>query len=217
MSVRYAQLADRGWLEREYVERGRSTREIATELGTANTTVALALRRHGIPRRAGLVPLQAPQLQDRAWLQREYVERQRTTYDIATEMGADPQTVADALQRHGIPRRPSGPIPAAGAERFERHIDRQGPVPAAAPELGPCALWRGARSTDGTRGHFTVDGRDVGAAVFAFEQAYGPVPPGWHVHHICEVPLCVNPNHLAALSPEDHAALHTIPERAEIG
>ena len=42
------------------------------------------------------------------FLQREYVERERTTTDIAEEVGCDPQTVSNYLRRHGIPVRSRG-------------------------------------------------------------------------------------------------------------
>lgn len=46
-------LADGKWLEREYVQKGRSGQDIATELGCSRPTVLTALRRHGLPVRSG--------------------------------------------------------------------------------------------------------------------------------------------------------------------
>src|SRR5215211_5247804 len=48
---RFPQLNDRAWLEREDIERGRSSAEIARELGCGKTTVRDALRQHGLGRR----------------------------------------------------------------------------------------------------------------------------------------------------------------------
>jgi hypothetical protein len=63
---------------------------------------------------------------------------------------------------------------------------------------GPgCWLWQGSRS--GGRGGkrygqftYTVDGkqRHVGAHVFAYELAHGPVPDGLEVMHACNEGLC---------------------------
>ena len=36
------------------------------------------------------------------------------------------------------------------------------------------------------------------------ETTLGPIPPGYVVHHECEVPHCVNPGHLKAMSRSDH-------------
>lgn len=41
-----------------------------------------------------------------------------------------------------------------------------------------------------------------------YEDTYGPIPPGWHVHHIDEDKDNNHPGNLAAISPEDHARLH---------
>lgn len=35
------------------------------------------------------------------------------------------------------------------------------------------------------------------------------VEDGEHVHHRCSVPKCFNPEHLIALSPEDHSRVHS--------
>ena len=42
---------ERDWLYREYVERGRSTGDIAKDVGITDAAVIFWLRRHGIPRR----------------------------------------------------------------------------------------------------------------------------------------------------------------------
>jgi hypothetical protein len=42
----------REWLEREYVEAGRSTGDIAREFGVTDAAVLFWLRKHGIPRRS---------------------------------------------------------------------------------------------------------------------------------------------------------------------
>lgn len=44
---------DRDWLVREYLDRARSTGEIAIEIGTTDENVIYWLRKHGIKRRGG--------------------------------------------------------------------------------------------------------------------------------------------------------------------
>lgn len=85
-------------------------------------------------------------------------------------------------------------------ERFEEKIDRDGPVPAARPELGPCWLWTAA--TDKGYGRIARGGGRgaVGAHIVSHELCIGPVPVGYEVDHLCRTTLCVNPNHLEAVT-----------------
>jgi hypothetical protein len=41
----------------------------------------------------------------------------------------------------------------------------------------------------------------------AVELAHGPIAASMHIHHTCAVKLCVQPNHLVALSPGAHSRL----------
>jgi transposase-like protein len=102
---RYPQLRDQGWLEREYVGHGRSTYDIAMDVGCSPHAVTHWLHCHGIPARPSRNQPKYPQLQDRDWLEQEYVEHGRTTYDIAEEIGCDPQVVGGWLRRHDIQAR----------------------------------------------------------------------------------------------------------------
>jgi hypothetical protein len=76
------------------------------------------------------------------------------------------------------------------------------------PDAPGCWLWSGASVPLGY-GKFSVDGAQMYAHRFAYSIANGvSVGPGTEVHHRCGVPSCVNPAHLQALRPEDHAAMH---------
>jgi hypothetical protein len=71
-----------------------------------------------------------------------------------------------------------------------------------------CWMWTGASWANGY-GYMQVDGlRGVGAHRVAYSLWVGEIPDGHHVHHDCEQPACVNPQHLRALSPADHEAHH---------
>lgn len=70
----------------------------------------------------------------------------------------------------------------------------------------PCILHPGACHP---YGRVLENGRLRQAHVVAWEAVHGPVPDGFHVHHKCENPPCVNPDHLEALSVSDHWRAHS--------
>lgn len=85
--------------------------------------------------------------------------------------------------------------------RFWEKVDRNGPLPASRPELGPCWLWTGAANPHGY-GQLTVgstrDGnrrREI-APRLAYRLHHGTLPADMDVLHHCDTPRCVNPDHL---------------------
>lgn len=79
------------------------------------------------------------------------------------------------------------------ADRFWRHVDKNGPVLATVGS--PCWLWTGARNRSGY-GKMGVDGRTVGTHRVALELSRGPLDSGLVVCHRCDNPPCCNPAHL---------------------
>jgi hypothetical protein len=69
---------------------------------------------------------------------------------------------------------------------------------------GDCWEWTGGTSTSGTNarryGKVWRDQKNVGAHVAVFELLVGPVPSGYHLDHRCRNTLCVNPDHLEAVT-----------------
>lgn len=61
------------------------------------------------------------------------------------------------------------------------------------PNTG-CWLWTAADT--GWYGTFTIDGVQISAPRAAYEMFVGPIPFGRVLRHKCDVPLCVNPDHL---------------------
>ena len=86
------------------------------------------------------------------------------------------------------------------AQRFWEKVDKNGPVPANRPELGPCWVWTGATSYGYGRVfvHKDESGRNVTrpAHTVAYELLVGPIPHGLVPDHLCLNHACVNPSHL---------------------
>lgn len=93
------------------------------------------------------------------------------------------------IEKRKISKAPNG---LSNDERFERMLVSD-------PETG-CRLWQGATTCWG-HGHFNVklpDGRyrTVIAHRHAYKRYVGPIPDGMMVCHKCNVPNCVNVDHL---------------------
>jgi hypothetical protein len=58
-----------------------------------------------------------------------------------------------------------------------------------------CWLWTGWKLNSGY-GESTFQGRKMTVHRYSYTLAHGPIPAGKHVLHRCDVPTCVNPDHL---------------------
>jgi hypothetical protein len=95
---------------------------------------------------------------------------------------------------------------AAEKEKKRRDPEREWPFWDRVEKTEGCWLWQGAHRAGGY-GSVILNGRQVYAHRFAFEQAVGNIPEGYQVHHRCGNKLCVRPDHLELLTPADHARL----------
>jgi hypothetical protein len=78
------------------------------------------------------------------------------------------------------------------AERFWAKVDKDGPVPARRPELGPCWIWTGAADKSGY-GRIQRGARGEGLLLVthaAWLLAFGRLPQPCALHH-CDNPPCV--------------------------
>ena len=89
-------------------------------------------------------------------------------------------------------------------ERFWSHVDKNGPIPAHQPELGPCWVWTAAHLKAGY-GHFKVESyHQVLAHRFSYELVNGVIPARLLVLHRCDNPPCVRPDHLIVGTARDN-------------
>ena len=72
-------------------------------------------------------------------------------------------------------------------------------------EVMPHGCWKWQRATtNGGYGHFSLNGKDVRAHRYAFEQSVGEIPQGHELDHLCRNPKCVNPQHLEVVTRSEN-------------
>jgi len=84
-------------------------------------------------------------------------------------------------------------------ERFWEKVNKNGPIPAHRPELGPCWVWTAAKM-EGYGAFPLSGGRNVHAHIVSFTWEYGDIPEGFERDHLCRNRACVRPDHLEAVT-----------------
>jgi hypothetical protein len=73
----------------------------------------------------------------------------------------------------------------------------------------PCWIWN--RTTSEGRGKVQIDKKKTYPYRVLYTMLVGEIPQGYVLHHLCENPLCVNPEHLQPMTQSKHIKLHRIP------
>lgn len=88
-------------------------------------------------------------------------------------------------------------------ERFWPRVDRNGPIPAHAPHLGPCWIWTGSTDSKGY-GQIGINGRGRKAHI----ALHGLAPFGLEWDHLCRNRQCVGPiegpSHIEAVTHKEN-------------
>lgn len=79
-------------------------------------------------------------------------------------------------------------------DRFWKKVDKNGPIPAHRPELGPCWIWKGGRHNKDYGGLY-INGTHNLAHRLAYFLGTGKRPVLFVCHH-CDRRICVRPSHL---------------------
>lgn len=85
-------------------------------------------------------------------------------------------------------------------ERFWAKVNKHGSLPNSHSELGWCWLWIACCDKDGYGQFSSAPYASQRAHRIAYEMAYGPIPAGLEIDHLCQTRRCVNPAHLEATS-----------------
>lgn len=84
----------------------------------------------------------------------------------------------------------------------------------ALPNANGCMLWLAGKSNVGY-GQFSLGGAPKRAHRISYELAYGPIPQGLFLDHLCRVRHCVAPLHLEAVTPAEN--IRRVPDHSVFG
>lgn len=87
--------------------------------------------------------------------------------------------------------------------RFWAKVNKNGPIPEYALELGPCWIWTSTLEHYGY-GRFKVGESAFRAHRVSYAMVKGDLPEDLPLDHLCRVTSCVNPDHLEPVTPREN-------------
>jgi len=134
-------LRDEKWLREQYIEKQRTIAEIGQECGCADSTAEKWLKKHDIETRAARVRTPDERLENKKWLQEQYVAEGNSQAEIAQRCNCGQKTVGRWLKKHGIETRPPAGGPLVEKLRDEKwlwgqYIEKQRTIAEIAQECG---------------------------------------------------------------------------------
>ncbi len=93
---------------------------------------------------------------------------------------------------------------------FWEKVDKNGPVPPARQELGPCWLWLATMMPNGY-GQFTIRKKKNYTHILAYEWTVGMVSDGLELDHLCRNRSCCNPSHLEPVTRSENIRRGILP------
>lgn len=122
---------------------------------------------------------------------------QQPTSCVAKKRGACPVCQSDSLKAQRSPKKPAQPyvdklgrLVGASLEERLKFYSHDGP--------NGCRIWHASRLPFGYGliSHRSGKGNSTRAHRVAWEIKHGPIPAGMEVCHKCDVPACINVDHL---------------------
>lgn len=88
-------------------------------------------------------------------------------------------------------------------QRLWKKVNKNGPIPACRPELGPCWQWTGKSLI---KGYGTICENKKGYSVhrLVYTMLRGAVPEGLDLDHLCRNRACCNPHHLEPVTRREN-------------
>jgi len=177
----------KGYVIDQVVRHGRNVSEIAKEFGVSAPRMTAVLQGWGLSAR------ELKRMRHAGWATPTNLRK------LVQEDGFRPSQIAELYKV-------SDDLVNSFLKEFD--IDWHDPMTRFMAKTKPgengCILWT-ANNYKGY-GRFTVNGEDVWAHRWIYEQKHGPIPKGMTIDHLCVNPPCVNDEHMEVVTQSENTS-----------